>query len=423
MVKLSVLPIDTFIVVNKASLNDQNRLSLTLLYQPIVGSNSISLYFTLWSYLSCDISEENVHKDLISNMQMKLEDIIEAREKLEAIGLIKTYYKKGEVNSYVYELYNPLSAYEFLNNPILNTSLKNNVSKNEYKRIVDKYTFPNVGLKNYENISCSFKDVFNFISSDNVSEKNIKKAKHLGLTFEPTINFNELLSLIPEEYLNYKSITNEVKDMIYQLAFIYDLDNEKMGNILENSIQDRKIDLNLLKENCRNFYKFEHFGKIPTVVYNNQPVSLRVNSIDNTRKSKLIRQFETTSPYEFLLLKQGGSKPTTNDLKIIEYLMLEQKLTPGVINVLIDYVLKINNNKLIKSFVEQIAIQWKRSKITTVSDAIDFAQNEYDKKRGKKTVKKQEKIPNWFNKEIEEEFLSEEELKELEKELRGDNNA
>ena len=134
--KKSILPLDTFVVVSKELLNDQNRLSLTLLYQPIVGCNSIGLYLTLWSYLNCDISKEYQHQDLINNMQMKLEDIIESREKLEAIGLMKTYYKDGY--NYIYELYNPLNAYEFINNPILNTSLKNNVSKHEYKRIIDE---------------------------------------------------------------------------------------------------------------------------------------------------------------------------------------------------------------------------------------------------------------------------------------------
>ena len=83
----------------------------------------------------------------------------------------------------------------------------------------------------------------------------------------------------------------------------------------------------------------------------------------------LINQFETIHPYEFLTLKQG-SKPTTKDLETIEYLMIEQKLNPGVVNVLVDYVLKINKNKLVRSFVEQIAVQWKRSNIETVSDAI-----------------------------------------------------
>lgn len=90
-----------------------------------------------------------------------------------------------------------------------------------------------------------------------------------------------------------------------------------------------------------------------------------------------------------------------------------------MINVLIDYVLKINNNKLVRSFVEQIAAQWKRSKITTVSDAMDIAMNEYDKNKNKtkKNLNTKEIVPQWLTKDITEELLTDEELVQFEKEL------
>ena len=415
----ALLPLDNFVVINKTILNSQDRLTLTLLYQPIVGSIAVSLYLTLWSFLDRNKfnSLGNTHNDLAISMQLKLDDIKEAKDKLEAIGLIKTYLKKGEVNSYIYELYGPLSAYEFFNNPILDTALYNNLNKKEYKRIVDSFSLPKVDLKGYQDISCSFKDVYNFVSTEKTGNNNIKRAKHLDLSFEPNINFNEVLSLIPEELLNIRSISKDTKELIYELAFIYDLGNDAISEIIKNSLVDRKIDINLLKENCRSFYKFEHKGKIPKIVYQNQPQYLRQGQVNNTKQSKLINQFETTSPYEFLSLKQD-SKPTEKDMEIIEYLMIEQKLNPGVVNVLLDYVLKINNNKLVRKFVEQIAVQWKRSKIETVSDAIDFARSEYDKKNNKpKTNKKIEAIPSWFNQDIESDMLSDEELEAFEKEL------
>ena len=89
----SLLPLDNFYVVNKTILDDQDRLTLTLLYQPIIGSIAVSLYLTLWSFLDKNkiTSTSNTHNDLVVSMQLKLEDIKEAKDKLEAIGLIKTY--------------------------------------------------------------------------------------------------------------------------------------------------------------------------------------------------------------------------------------------------------------------------------------------------------------------------------------------
>ncbi len=412
----ALLPLDNFVVINKTILNNQDRLVLTSLYQPIIGSVAISLYLTLWSFLDRNKfnSSGNNHNDLVISMQLKLEDIKEAKDKLEAIGLIKTYLKKGDINNYIYELYSPLSAYEFLNNPILNTALYNNLSKNEYKRVVDSFSLPKVNFKGYQDISCSFKDVYNFVGTNKI-DNNIKRINHLDLPFEDNINFNEILSLIPEEMLNIRSITKDIRQLIFQLTFIYDLNEEAISEIIKNSLVDRKIDISLLKENCHSFYKFENKGQIPKLIYQNQPLCLRQNQVNGTKKSKLINQFETTSPYEFLSLKQE-SKPTEQDMRIVEDLIVEQKLNPGVVNVLLDYALKINNNKLVRKFVEQIAVQWKRSKIETVSEAIEFAKEEYNKKRTK-TTKKVEVVPSWLNQNIDSDMLSDEELEAFEKEL------
>ena len=53
------------------------------------------------------------------NMGLKLDYIIEAREKLEGIGLLRTFVKKDNVNKYIYELYSPISGYDFFMNPVL----------------------------------------------------------------------------------------------------------------------------------------------------------------------------------------------------------------------------------------------------------------------------------------------------------------
>ena len=80
-------------------ITDYDRKILTRLYQPIIGYTAVSLYNTLIDDLDKLelMSEELTHHHLMSTMQLKLEDIIIAREKLEGIGLIKTYVKKGNI--------------------------------------------------------------------------------------------------------------------------------------------------------------------------------------------------------------------------------------------------------------------------------------------------------------------------------------
>ena len=130
---MSVLPADTFIVVNKTTLSDKDRNLLMMLYQPIIGSISISLYYTFWSYLDKSelLSNEWTHHHVLRDMMISNSELSDPKVKLEAIGLIKTYVKKGNINNYVYGLYSQISASEFINNPILNVALFKAVGKLE----------------------------------------------------------------------------------------------------------------------------------------------------------------------------------------------------------------------------------------------------------------------------------------------------
>ena len=127
MKNISILPADTYTVINKTVITDKDKKIVSMLYQPIIGFSAVSLYYTLISDLDKRelFSDDLMHHHLMTTMQLKLEDIIIAREKLEAVGLIKTYMKKDNINQYVYLIYSPLDANEFFNHPILNIVLYN----------------------------------------------------------------------------------------------------------------------------------------------------------------------------------------------------------------------------------------------------------------------------------------------------------
>ncbi len=414
MVKENVLPADTFIVVNKTILNENDRKNLIMLYQPIIGYKAISLYFTLWTYLDKReiLSNETTHHQLITSMQLKLSDIIESREKLEAIGLLKTYVRKSNINNFVYELYSPVGPFEFLNNPVLTISLYNNVGKLEYERIVEYYKVPKISLRDYEEITCSFNDIFKSTNMSNIDKiENINKYSSNKLDIDSKIDIDNVISLIPDEIFNTRSMTKETKELIKKISFIYNYDDAKMSELIRESLVDKKIDRNLLRQNSRKYYQFENSGKLPSIIYRTQPDYLRKPVGDVSKKAKMIYQFETTTPYDFLASKYKDSKPSKTDIKILEYLLLDMNLNSGVVNVLIDYVLKINDNKLNKNFIDAIASQWAKSKIETVEEAMNIAEKEYKRK---KPTKKEIAKPEWFDKDIEGTKASTEEINEIE---------
>ena len=199
-----------------------------------------------------------------------------------------------------------------------------------------------------------------------------------------------------------------------------------MVEIIRNSITDKHtIDKKMLRENANKYYQFENMGKLHSLIYKTQPEYLRSEAGGVSKRMKMIHLFETTSPYDFINSKYKTGTPSTSDLNIIAYLLLDLDLKPGVVNVLVDYVLKINNNKLNKSFVDTIAAQWKKSNIETVEDAMNIAGEEFNKRNEKKTeatrIRKQVEVnkPSWFNQDIEENSATEEEIKILEEMLKG----
>lgn len=423
MLKENLLPADTFVVVNRTILSEQDRKILIMLYQPIIGQTAISLYFTLWSYLDRSeiISLEWTHHHLMTSMKIRLDDIKEAREKLEGIGLLKTYFKKGDINTYVYEIFSSLSAHEFLNNPVLSVSLYNNVGKTEYDKIIAYFKIPKMNLIEYTDITCKFNDVFEstMMNAYDYVVKDIRKVSTNKLEIISKIDIDMIISSIPEEMLNPHSLTKDTKELLYKLSFIYDFDNEKMIELIRNSLTPKRtIDKTLLKMNSKKIYQFEHYGKLPSLLYRNQPEYLRKPVGETSKKAKIIYQFETTTPYDFLLSKYNGSKPSKQDISILEYLLLDMNLKPGVVNVLIDYVLKINNNKLVKPFIESIAGQWARSKVETVEDAMNLAEKEYKSTKQYKQAPKMKKIeekPIWFESNIKENKATLEEIEEMKK--------
>ena len=429
MKNITILPADTYIVVNKTVLHEEDRRVLTMLYQPIIGYMAVSLYFTLVDDLENNsTSSDLTHHHLMSIMQLRLEDILIAREKLEAVGLLKTYLKKGSVNNYVYLIYSPISANEFFNHPILNIVLYNNIGKKEYDKRQELFKVPKIRLTEYLDISHKFNEVF---KSSNLKPfeviENIEKKTEAEIPLDDAVDFNLLISSIPEGFVNAKCFNSETKKLINSLSLVYNIDTEKMSSLVRTSLTEKgMVDKTALRKNCRNYYQFENLGALPTLVYQTQPNYLKKPVGDDSKWAKMVYTFENTSPYDYLRSKYKGAEPTKRDLQLIEELMIDQKLSAGVVNVLISYALKVNNQKLNRSYLENIAGQWKRLNIETVEEAMKLTEKEYKKMKklatsstkSKTVVKKNTKeniLPEWFDKDLSTDNNNEEESLELNK--------
>ena len=427
MKKVSVLPADTYTVFNKSIVTEKDKKLISMLYQPIIGYSAVALYYTLLDDLDKQeiISDDLTHHHLMATMQLKLEDIIIAREKLEAIGLLKTYFKKDNINQFVYVLFSPISANDFFNHPILNIVLYNNLGKKEYEKVLNYFKIPKLNLKDFDDITASFDEVFTPVQGTIMEiNQDITKKDSNNILINKGVDFNLLISSIPSSQLNDRCFNDETRELINNLSYIYNLNTLDMQGLVRNSLNEKGlIDKALLRKSCRDYYQFDNMGNLPTLIYNKQPEYLKKPEGDNSKWAKMVYTFENITPYQLLKAKYKGAEPTDRDKRLIESLLIDQKLNPGVVNVLISYVLKINNEQLKKSYVETIAGQWKRLNIETVEEAMKITEKEH--KKIKKMVSPKEKshpkkvidkdVPVWFNKEQNILETTEEEVEELDK--------
>ena len=128
-------------------------------------------------------------------------------------------------------------------------------------------------------------------------------------------------------------------------------------------------------------------------------------------------------PVSFLQAKQNGAQVSLTDRKILEDLAVKMHFAPEVINVMIEYILKKSQNRLVRAFVEMVAGEWARDGVKTKEDAI--AQTK--KKTEHYTNKKEAVLPAYMKakKTKEKTALTEEEQKAFEGMLKSleDDNA
>lgn len=412
--EVTLLPADTYQVVNKSILSDTDRKYLISFYEPIIGHLATSLYLTLVNdlELNSQVSRDLTHHHLMSILKIPLKTLKNAREALEAVGLLKTYFKSGSINNYIYEIYSPLSPNEFFNHPILNIVLYNNIGATEYEYLKKQYQKIKIDTKDYKDITKRLDEVMD--SGINIPGSDAIERSINDVSVGDKVDFDMILSSIPKGVINEKAFTKKTKELINQLSFIYKIDTLKMIELIRSILNEfGMIDKNALRLQARRMYQFNN-GALPTLIYRSQPEYLKSPAGDTSMRGKIIAMFESINPVDFLRNKYGGTKPTNRDIKIIESLVIDLEMPPAVVNVLLDYVLRKNNNKLATNYIETIAGQWKRAGLKNATEAMNFAEKENKKYTKKFDNEKVTKEPVWFNKVNEASEVTEADKEELE---------
>ncbi|MDD3106805.1 MAG: DnaD domain protein [Bacilli bacterium] len=371
---------DRFTTFSKGMISAPDYQTLTLLYQPIMGQSAFVLYCTLLGLLDRQklSSQEYFHSDLESIMDLKIEDIEKARYRLEAIGLIDTYYLNDH---FIYELKLPLSADSFVNDGVLGEYLISSISKDRFIKIIDIFKIKLPNKKQYLQITKSFDEIFSSISS----ETNEKETDLMAKKIKNNINVSQFHfdwrlfeESIPKDSYNPDLLTSAVKEKIMNLAFVYALTEMDARDVYLRSIDNTlgSVSIKKLAVEARALYKTTSRAIKPELVS-------EAKHIDHLPVDP-ITYFKVISPLQ-LLKEMSDGMVSSSDLRIVERLIEDVKLDRGVVNVLLAYTAKIKNGVLPGyDYFEKVGMSWVQNQITSVELAINYVkhlQSQYDKQK------------------------------------------
>lgn len=399
-----ILPVDGYVVVLKGDLPVDYQVSLTHLYQPLIGIEAIALYQTLLHELNFEQSLPQTHHTLMNYMNLPLDDIYKARLKLEGIGLLTTRKKEaGNQTTFTYELHRPFAPKQFFQDVMLSQLLHHHIGKLKYEALRKHYVIEDIDRG--ENITASFHEVFDtFKPSYDAESIVVNQPVEEEETIHETIDFSWIVQALEQREIPINRIlTPENKRYISQLVTLYDLtmyDTEKA--LLWALTDENYLNKNEFKNACHDLFQSKNQGaaiQLTEKRSNPQPKPLQK---PKTKEDMLIHELETMSPKQLLEDLSSGNHASEQDLKAVREVMTTQGIPTPVMNVLIHYVMLQTDMKLSRPYLEKIASHWSRKNLKTAKDAMDFAKQEkakFNQKQKKTTYRKKsskEVIPDWF---------------------------
>jgi replication initiation and membrane attachment protein len=381
-----------FQLISYQSIDQDEHHVFTLLYQPIIGAAAYTLYLSLVALQERNKKKEEkyIHRDLFDLLKISPNDFLEARKKLEALGLLVVYQNE---DLYLYELMAPLSAEAFIKDGSLGAFLFNEVGETQFNFLINLFRMHDVEKQGFKNITSSFDEVFQSIPAQVTVTKNFQQNKNSTISLKDNhFDFELFLGGLSKNFVDKRKITSRIKEKIARLSYVYQLDEFTMQKVFMDSVdQSRNIDIEKLQKNAEYWFRFEHKDKEEerTLVEGNQ---------------EIISLCKKENPLH-LLGALFDSNIATTELRTIETLLANFDLKSEVINFLLVYGIGQTGGTFPSyNYFEKIAVEWQRAKVKTLEDALAHVKRRKTKQEEsrKKSYKKEKNV---LPKDIESDWL------------------
>ncbi|WP_307066721.1 replication initiation and membrane attachment family protein [Alkalibacillus filiformis] len=435
-----LLPNDQLKIIKQTTFFEDADSVLTLLYQPLIGMESVSVFQALWREADSSSSQsQNSHHYLMSILDITLDDLYEARKKLEGIGLLKTFKEEGSVRTFYYLIRRPASAYQFFENPTLSVLLEHHVGKDVFQQLQKKLAPKPTVSSSVEEVTHHFDDVFTTVAH---KKQPPKKDSDESVAIKTDLPLEWLYKMLTQQKVEPKNIlTNHNLNYMEKIIKIYDVDYLELEKALLWAVnEDAEFDRQEFLDMCKDIYYKKH-GSVPPRLYTKgqvqeseeQPKDTNINQQPESKEELIIQHFNDITHRELLEDHSNSGVASMKEVEMITDLMEEHGLSQPVMNVLVHYVLRKNGNKLNRNYIDTIAAHWSREGVTTAKTAMDMAKREHkmyqtwqqkkqqkQQKQSKTAGKSKEVLPKWFKEQKQQQTEKEPEQKTEDSEAKNE---
>ncbi len=369
----------TFNIQSQSDLSAADFKVLALLYQPLMGLEGQGLYTTFYQLINKTGRHVYTHTELFDLLNLKQQEFLKIRNKLEALNLLTVFQKEDE---YLYFMKAPLTAKQFLVDTVFGSYLQSEIGEKNMMMLTELFKMDVPDYEGFDNITKSFDALYEFKSlnllsvSHHLQGRQQNGGSHLNYKF----NYEVFVEHLPERLKNTQLLNEKFKEQVNKIAFVYQYDVADMVSIYEEAAKSKQ-NVNFAQLNLKAKLYYDQKNKLLTIKPKDMPTD---NLIDQVAPQVIIQKYARTD-------QQGIALSTASQL------LERNAVEPGIINVILMLVLKHKDGVLPNlNYMEKVLHDWLNKGVQTTEDALNYSMNLESQYEQKKKVQKVTE-PDWMD--------------------------
>ena len=389
---------DTYKVQYGYGLSAAGVRSLTELYLPLLHRDAYVVYLLLAA--ESELTSRQSVQRLLTMADMDIHGLEKALLRLEEYLLMSTYVRETDKgNHYIYVLKSPMHSQDFFKSSIYRKRYEKAVGAKNTETTRQRLDASGVSLEGYRDIT----HPVSYYHEDDIDEEYTEVKPKYAFSDDTSIVFDYAHFIATTSTLVFPAElrTTENMNLIGKVATFYGLSADTMRILVKRSTD------------------------VDTMEFH--PDTLLFLAESAKPQEAPVKDRYSLSPVSFLQSLQNGAQVTRAEKKILEHLSMDMNFSNEVINVMIEYILRISANRLHSNFVDSVAAEWARDGIRTKEQAVAQTEKKLPSgSRGRSAVRID--TPEWYKKQQSGETAGEKEadedlirqFEEMKKSMKGD---